>query len=1560
MSTLQPTGGRNVEDIYALSPLQEGLLFHVLEDPGMGMYLEQAVSTVSDLDVPAFVKAWQRVIDHHPVLRTSFHWEGLDRPVQVVHWKVSLPVEEMDWRALPAGQHEIRLQEFLREDRRRGVDVTRAPVMRLALIRTEESTWYYVWSHHHIILDGWSGMILRRELLSFYDAFRQGQDSQAPPTRSFRDAVSWLQHAPSEFKRDDTLARPFRDYIAWVQEQNLGKAEAYWRQTLKGIKAPTGLPQDRTAGRRVASAERCDQRVAQLSEEMTASLQDFVRHEQITLNTLIQGAWALLLSHYSGQDDVVFGNVVSGRVPTLKGIEAMVGLFINTLPVRVRVSKELYLIPWLREIYTQQLEAREYEYSPLVQVQGWSEVPRGTPLFDSLVVFENLPGAKEAGQGQSQDGGLRSKRLTAPMERTSFPITLISGPAKELWLRLTYDTTRFDADTIARLLTHLQVLLLSIAADPRRKLGDLTLLSAGERGRVLGEWSGPVADFPPACIHELFEAQVGRTPELAAVSFQGQEWSYAQLDRQASGLAGRLRRLGVGPEDLVGLCLERTPTAVAALLGILEVGAAYLPLDSSHPPARLQLVLDDARPRVLLTQRSLRDRLPPWPAVVCLDDPDDAPAAPPAEPPLPLRTRPDNLAYVIYTSGSTGMPKGVLVEHRNLANLVRAQIPLFGLAPGGRVLQMISWSFDASLGELFRTLCSGATLVMASPEELLPGPGLLRLLRRERITSAAMTPAVLAALPTEELPDLRTLAVGGEACPPEVAARWGRGRRLLNGYGPTETAVGATLAWGWDLGRRPPLGRPLANVRAYVLDGRLRPVPVGVPGELYLGGAGVARGYLGRPGLTAERFLADPHGEAGTRMYRTGDRVRWLADGQLEFMGRADEQVKVRGFRIELGEVEAVLTRHPGVGAGAVLAVADGGGSSRLVGYVTASDPAQAPSAGELRGFLREWLPEYMVPSAFVVLDQLPRTSNGKLDRNALPAPSLRTLSVAEEYTAPRNDAETVLAGICAQVLGLEQMGIHDNFFELGGDSILSIQVVARANEAGLPLTPQDLFRHQTVAELAAASVAAGASATEQGSVTGEVPLTPIEHWFLEQDLPEPNHFVLARVVQMPSGGQPQLMAQALHYLLAHHDALRLRIVRQESAWRQFLSAPDDDIPFSEIDLSSSTAEEQRIALQTQASAFQSSLNLSTGPLLRVVWIRLGADQPDRLLVVVHQLMIDGFSSRIVVEDLMTLYRQLIAGQSLRLPARTTSFKEWADWLAERARSGDLEDEHAYWLDSRRREVCRLPVDHPGGAYTRDSAETVKAALGAEETLVLLKDVLRTHTTQISDVLLAAVSQALARWTGRGTMVVDLEGHARKDMGTGIDLTRTVGWFTCFYPLLLDLGDADDAGEVLQRVKEQSQQVPGRGLGYAALLYLSPDAGLRDRLRSLPKAEVSLSYAGQEERDPSQIPQDQIGKKRDPLSPTDTRQGRAGHLLEINGSVRGGGQLKINLNFSRNIHERATIERLAEGIIAALREIISHCQSLPGGGFIPADFPAAKLSQADLDTLLSHLGKDEG
>ncbi|MCC5666143.1 amino acid adenylation domain-containing protein [Nostoc sp. CHAB 5784] len=1043
---------KNIEDFYPLSPMQQGILYHSLAAPKSGNYFEQFSWTLhGKLNITVFHSAWQHIVERHSILRTCFVWEGLKEPVQVVHRQVTLLWQEYNWQHLSPDEQQQKLEVFLQSDRSSGFELTQPPLMRLTLVQLSDTSYNFTWSHHHLLLDGWSVALIFKEVLACYKAFNNGEDV-------YLEAI-----------------RPYRDYIVWLQQQNLSMAETFWRETLKGFTTPTWLWADQGARKSLTSEDGYAEQKIQLSAVTTAVLQSVAQQHQLTPNTLVQGAWALLLSCYSGQEDVVFGAVASGRPPILAKAESMVGLFINTLPVRVKVSPKEFLLPWLQKIQTQLLEARQYEYSPLVKVQGWSEVPKGFALFDNILVFENYhiyPSVQE------RDINFEIEDFHG-FERTNYPVTLTVIPGKELLFKITYDDSD-RSDTVTRMLRHLQTLLEGMVANPQQRLCELSLLTETERHQLLVEWNNTKVDYPQhQCIHQLFEAQVERTPDAIAVVFDSEQLTYRELNTRANQLAHYLQKLGVKPEVLVGICVERSLSMVVAILGILKAGGAYIPIDPAYPPERLAFILQDAQVSLLLTQHHLIKNLPQHQTrVVCLDTEWGSITQESQQDPINDCTT-DNLAYIIYTSGSTGQPKGVLVNHSNVVRLLAATESWYKFNQDDVWTLFHSIAFDFSVWELWGALLYGGKIVVVSYWLSRSPEDFYKLLLTQQVTVLNQTPSAFCqliqveeSLGTAKGLNLRLVIFGGEALQLESLRPWfechgDRFPQLVNMYGITETTVHVTYRpltkADLEVGLGSIIGRPIPDLQVYLLDQYQQPVPIGVKGEMYVGGAGVTRGYLNRPELTTERFISHPFSDRlNARLYKSGDLARYLPNGDIEYLGRIDDQVKIRGFRIELGEIEALISQHLAVRE-TIVVVAE---FQRIVAYIV-PQTEQTLVISELRSFLESKLPSYMMPAAFVLLEALPLTPNGKVDRKALKAPDTARPELEVVYQPPQTEVEQTIADIWQQVLNVENVGIHDNFFELGGHSLLLVQVHSKLREVfQSDLSILDLFRYPTISSL--------------------------------------------------------------------------------------------------------------------------------------------------------------------------------------------------------------------------------------------------------------------------------------------------------------------------------------------------------------------------------------------------------------------------------------------------------------------------------------------------------------
>jgi len=1518
----------DIEDIYYLTPLQEGMLYHRLAEPRSEAYFQQLrCSLRGKLEVEALKWTWEQLVARHEVLRTSFVWEEVDRPVQVVQRRVELPWREFDWRGIPAEVRAGRLEAWLVADRGDGFDVTQAPLMRVTLIREEDELYQFVWSHHHLLIDGWGSSVLFAELLGLYEERTKGK------------AVKRAQ------------PRPYRDYVEWIERQDKEAAAKYWREALQGVEWEGERVNGSGEGRGFGEER------LRLGDAVAEKLGEFCRAQQVTLNTVVQGAWGLLHARQSGRREAVFGAVVSGRPAELEGSEKMVGLFINTLPVRVRVREEEEAWRWLRGLQEEQAEARQYEYSPLTEVQRWARVPGGVGLFDSVVVFENYPTASGAGT-EIQEAHVEVSEMRT-VERSNYPLTLAVVPGLQPELRLGYEGGKYSRSEARQILESLGRLLEGLAEDPLTTVANLSLISKEERQKLVYDWNDTSEAYVESglCLHELFEQQATRTPNQIALECGEQKLSYAELNARANQLANRLRGMGVGPERLVALCMERSAQMVIALLGILKAGGAYVPLDPEYPRERLRFMLEDCGVDVVLTQRSVADRLPEYGGRVWNLDDEWESTGEVAETGARVGPVTANLAYVLYTSGSTGLPKGAMLSHRGVVNCLLWMQQIYNLDESDSFLFKTSLNFDPSVWEIFWTLATGGRIVIAPAGAEGDAAALLDLIERREVTTAYFVPSMLRAVVAHagqggrpRALSLKRVICGGEALSKTLLEEYRDviGAELHHSYGPTETSI-ASSEWcaaevATDI---VPIGRPIANTQLYVLDEWMELCPTGVAGELYIGGEGLGRGYLNRADLTAERFVPDPFGEAGSRLYRTGDVVKYLSDGNVQFVGRVDHQVKVRGHRIELGEIEAALSSHAEVRQ-CVVAVVEREHRQLVAYVVTAGEKDGSDGAAELskawRQHLLECLPDYMVPNAFVVLDQMPLMPNGKVDRRSLPSLDQSSQPVSTRYLEPRTPTEQLLAGIWSEVLGRRQVGIDDNFFELGGDSILSLQIAAKANQSGLHVRPGHIFEYPTVAELAIAG-SKSVQEVSQKQVTGYVPLTPIQYLFFEQNLPEPYHFNQAVMLKAQRFLDRELLLQAVEHLLAHHDALRMRFQHGESGWRQFNADVETNVVFVYYDLSHLSDDAQAAAIKAATIQAHTGLNLENGPLIRVLLIDCGSNKPQHLLLVIHHLVVDGVSWRILLEDLQTLYGQLSAGERVQLPAKTTSFQEWSRKLEAYAQSEEVRQEESYWLNAK--ESARLPADYEGGENLEGTARTLTVELSEAETRTLLQEVLKAYHAQINEVLLAAVSRSLLRWAGGNRLLVEMEGHGREEIGAAVDVSRTVGWFTTLFPVLLEVEAEQEAGEAVKQVKEQLRSLPQRGIGYGLLKYLSGSEAWRDAEQV---AEVSFNYLGQfdgtlQADSIFRVAEESSGRSRSELGP---RQ----HLLSLNGSVAGG-RLTMGWTYSSAVHREETIRRVAEWFIDDLRDLISKRRAVDHGSYTPSDFPLATITQEVLDRLLA-------
>ncbi|MBD3856574.1 MAG: amino acid adenylation domain-containing protein, partial [Acidobacteria bacterium] len=1374
-------------DTLPLSFAQERLWFvyHLFpESPAYNFSLKMRLAGI--LDISALQKSLQALIDRHESLRTCLPTIE-DRPVQVILDDCPISLSEHDLEDLPEAERETAAYKLIEEEFLRPFDLTHGPVIRAALLRMADQDHILVITLHHIATDAWSNSIFQRDLAALYNAqvLQQNPSLPALPIQ-YVDFAHWQRQ--------------------WMTEEVLEDQLRYWRTHLAELPA-LDLPLDHP--RPPVQTHSGASYGFRLSKSLCQGIKSLSRQAEVTLATTLLAAFQVLLGRYSGQTDIVVGMPIANR--TRSELENLVGFFVNSLVMRTDLSGDPSFREVLTRVHDVALGAYEHQDLPFEQLVEELQTERDlskNPLFQTIFAFQNVPREPAEFHGLTSHP-MGKDSTTSHMDLECF-VEEVDG---ELCGTLVFNTDLFDRATIERFGTHFQNVLTEVVRDPVQRLSQISLLDETERRQLLVELNATERDYPrDATLAERFEAQAAATPDGVALLFEEQQLTYRELSTRTNQLARYLRQHhGVGPEVCVGLYMERSVEMVVGVLGIVKAGGAYVPLDPNAPAGRLAFMLEDADIALVLTQDAAREELPAeWSGPVIALDSEWPTIVQTPSTELTSGATAENLAYIMYTSGSTGVPKGTSICQRSVMRLVK-NTNYLEVGPADTFLQFAPLAFDASTLEIWGGLLNGAKLVVFSPHQ----PSLEELgrcLREHEISTLWLTAALfhqMADSQPEALRGVRQLFSGGDVLSvphvQRVLANLPEGGRLINGYGPTENTTFTcchVMTGESRVETTVPIGRPIANTQVYVLDQAMQPVPLGVYGELYIGGDGLARDYLRRPVLTAEKFVPHPFSDTpGARLYRTGDVVRYRADGALEFKGRQDHQVKLRGYRIELGEIEAVLGQHPEVQATVALVREDEPGEKRLVGYIV---PAREPvSSSTLRRYLQQRIPDYMVPAHFVMLDALPVTPNGKVDRLALPAPDGVRPELDAAYQAPGGRVEQTLAQIWTEVLRIDQVGRQDNFFELGGDSILSIQIVAKAGQAGLRVTPRHLFQYQTIAGLAEVVETREQVTADQGIVTGALPLSPVQHWFFAQQSEEPAHWNMAWVLEAKQPVDPEKMKQVVGALSRHHDALRLRFIPHRSGWTQELGGPDQPVPFTFIDLSHLPCAEAEAAYTQDADRLHASLDLSEGPLIRVALLRFGGNQADRVLLVIHHLAVDGISWRILLDDLQTAYDQLCVSKPIQLPPKTSSFKEWTQRLVEYTQSDTLNEEVNYWQTVAGTPWTPLPRDFGDGVNTVASTRTVAVELEREDTRALLQGIPEVYHTQINDVLLTALVDVLAPWSQQETVCLDLEGHGREEMFEDVDLSRTVGWFTSIFPVVLKRGHPAHPGELLKSVKEQ-------------------------------------------------------------------------------------------------------------------------------------------------------------
>jgi amino acid adenylation domain-containing protein/non-ribosomal peptide synthase protein (TIGR01720 family) len=1498
------------DKIYSLTPMQEGMFYHkLLRNDSTEYVIQSAFRYQGILDIEAIRQSLFLLSMKHEVLRTAFIITKNNS------WQIILHDRYIELNDLCA-EDEVEIESLKRSDIKRGFDLKDDSLLRVSIIRKGNEESVILWTMHHIIADGWCVSLLFGDFINMYNQLLHGDDYKA---------------LMLEAEREKGIRGSYQDYIHILEQKDREAGLQYWGCLLGGYNG--------TATIVPMQAEETENEVERLNLKidrgLSKKLQAFAQKEKITMNNITEVAWGIVLQKYNNTNDVVFGKVVSGRDVAIKGIESIVGLFINTVPIRVNNDQNATIRDLLQSVHRQGIESSEYDYCSLAEIQGTSEL--GRYLFSTIFVYENYYIDNhifdETGSQQLEGSII----VQGTREQTNYGISVSAHYSDGLNFSVLYDPRVYGETDIEFILKRIEMVVKEIATNPDKLIADIDIVSESEKNKLLYEFNDTYAEYPQEkTIQQLFEEQVKRTPYNVAVVFDEDSMTYSELNARANQVARVLREKGVKPDSIVGIMFERSFEMIIGILGILKAGGAYLPIDPEYPEERIKFMLKDCEAKILLTQSWLSDMLEFDGDIFGLDNDTIYKGS---DFNLETVNQTSDLVYVIYTSGSTGMPKGVMIEHRSLVNYCSYQINRLKINEHDRSLQTSTITFDMSVEQIFTAVLAGAALYMIEKDVLLDHAKFVSFMKDNAITYLHAVPSLLDNLNTDGLDHLKRIVSGGELCTSCLIKKLIQGKKFEfhNSYGPTEATIISNMHLvrvdALKLNAVIPIGRPISNCKLYILDPDQNLVPIGVQGELYISGDGLARGYLKRPELTAEKFGENPF-IPGERMYRTGDLARWLPDGNIEFLGRIDHQVKIRGLRIELGEIESRLTELKTVREALVLVREDESGDKYLCAYVVSEEEI---SVKELRESLGKTLPDYMIPSYFMQLDAIPLNQSGKVDRKMLP-----TIEAKKgcEYIAPRTEEERVVVKVFDEILGMDNIGVEDDFFALGGDSIKAIRIVSKLREAGYDLSIRNLMQNSTV-ELTSKAVKKREEEItyEQGEIVGKAPLTPVQEWFFESNLANPNHFNQSIMLKCKERIEIEGIAAVIDAIVKHHDILR--VMYRDGVQEIMGSHEIAGYELHEYDYRETNLIETELAkrLEEKNNELQASINLERGPIMKVGLFR--AVEADHLMICIHHLTVDGVSWRIFMEDLDIGYNQYLAGSEIKFSEKTASYKDWGEALKEYSKSDELKKELSYWKHVSGM-VAEGKIDKT--LTVEKEIGLVNVTLNEEETDKLLYQSGKAFGTEINDLLLSGLGLAVRKLTGQEKVSVNLEGHGREAIHKRIDIDRTIGWFSTIFPVII--GVNNDVKEMIIETKEMLRKVPNKGLGYGVLRYLS---GVEFRQE---EAQVTFNYLGSIEGE--------TGIRAGRFEASEYSSGRGVALENIQKDILNinciviGGKLDIDIGYRKDKFGEEDAKRFGKLFIEALEEIVSICSRYEETVKTPSDFGLSgdNISPAELEEWL--------
>ena len=1481
-----------IQSIYKLSKMQEAILLSHLLDENSQAYFEQIVFKLDmDIDTDLFQQSFNAVINRYDILRTNFAYKDIKQIRQIVYKQKNQKINYLDISELDASKQSEYIEKFKERDKNTRFNLEKDSLIRLSLIKRKESSFTIVLSFHHIIIDGWCTGILLNDFYSIYKSLQKNESVVL----------------------EETI--PYKKYIEWLYEQNQEELIQYWRTYLEGYTIKAQIP--RFSYKNKNGHYRQRNTILTISKDKTEKLVNISNKCNVTLSIVIQTIYGIFLQKYNNLDDIVFGIVVSGRSAEVKGIEKMVGLLINTIPVRIKDNGDTFTT-LVKKVYEDSLKSQKYHYGSLAEIQATSAL--NGELIDHILVYENYPFNEE---NSLYNLVVKDAEI---FEQTNYDFNVMVIPGDELVIKFIYNSEVYDSEYIQGIASNISKLIDEITSNAESQINDLSIISDAEKRKVLIDFNNTTMNYEKnRTIIDLFAEQVEKTPNNVAVVFGDKRLTYKELNMKANQLANALVKSGVKTETIVGLLIKPSVEIVIAILGILKAGGAYLPIDTEYPENRIKFMLEDCNVDIIISTEEKMDLS--MKHIININEfiYDNY-----SKEDLCIKYKSNQLAYIIYTSGTTGKPKGVMIEHKGISNLKYWFEQQLGIGTNERILQFASISFDAFAWELYMALLLGNSLYITDKDTLITPSLLNKFIKENYITTATLPPFVASIL--QENTKLKRLITAGSELKAASVAHLVGSIEVINAYGPTEDTICTTYYKIEDLDNtKIPIGKPISNHKVMIVNKQNGLVPIGVPGELCILGGGLARGYLNREDLTRSKFICNPYASE-ERMYKTGDLARWLPDGNIEFIGRIDQQVKLRGYRIELGEIESVIKDTNNVQDVVAVVKEDQNGNNVLVAYVVSKHQINVM---EIKDNIKGFIPAYMLPQYIIQINSIPLTLNGKLDQKALPQIELNCIN---EYHAPRNEIESKLIQVFSDVLKREHVGIKDNFFELGGDSIKAMQISTRLNSIGLNLKVRDLLKKPTISQLSA--LVGDASDISQDIVTGEVEFTPIQKWFFEQHLADPNHFNQAFMLYSKQGYDEETIVKVFDKVVLHHDALRMAYTQKRNRITQSIKSIDDNL--YDFKVYYIMDGDYKSEIEQVAKGVQASMNLEKGPLVKLVLFKTG--NGDELLIVIHHLVVDVVSWRIIFEDFNIGYNQCLKQEEICLPKKTSSFKEWSIALMNYAKRKELLNERAYWRGIAEKQEC-IQVDHAICTRKTKDINTLTKCLSHLETDMLLSNTNRAYNTEVNDLLLAALCLSINKWQGLRNIVVNIEGHGREEIVKGINVTRTVGWFTSIYPILFTIDGTESLSEVIKTVKEEIRRVPNKGVGYQILKYLSPERngeyiGVRE--------DINFNYLGQ---------LDTVGDMEFSDISTGDDVGQDNEIksiININAIILDG-KLMININYSKYEFKQNSINEFANHYKRDLLEIIDHCANNTVIERTPSDYGDIDLDSKDLEEIWNQM-----